>query len=73
LGPLRIVRGLIFPRQFIEWWLITSCPVAILWHVEFLAFVIFDVGTVLIAPAITFSIEPTRYRLGVGVGRICSK
>jgi hypothetical protein len=58
---LGIVRGLIFPRQFIERRLVASCPVAILRNVEFLVLVILYAGTVLIAPAVTFSIEAARF------------
>jgi hypothetical protein len=60
-GALGIVRGLIFPRQFVERRLVASCPVAILRNVEFLVLVIFYAGTVLIAPAVTFSVEAARF------------
>ena len=49
------------PRQFIEGRLVASCPVAILRNVEFLVLVIFYAGAVLIAPAVTLSIEAVRF------------
>ena len=54
---LGIVRCLIFPRQFVKGRLVASCPVAILRNVELLMLVIFDAHTVLIAPAVTLSIN----------------
>jgi len=60
------VAGLLFAFQasfaakFIEGRLVASCPVAILRNVEFLVLVIFYSGTVLIAPAVTLSIDATR-------------
>ena len=58
--PSGIVRRLIFPRQIIEGRSVASCPVAILRNVEFLVLVISYAGTVLIAPAVTLSIDATR-------------
>ena len=54
---LGVVRCLIFPRQFVKGRLVASCPVAILRNVELLMLVIFDAHTVLIAPAVTLSIN----------------
>jgi hypothetical protein len=59
--PLGIVRGLVLPRQFLEGRLVASCPVAILRNVEFLVLVVFHAGTVLIAPAVTLSINAARF------------
>jgi hypothetical protein len=57
---LGVVRCLIFPRQFVKGRLVASCPVAILRNVELLMLVIFDAHTVLIAPAVTLSINAAR-------------
>jgi hypothetical protein len=57
---LDFVLDLLFPGQFIERWLVTSFPVATFRDVKFLVFVISNVGTVLIALAISFSIDASR-------------
>ena len=58
---LYFVVGLVFPRQFIERRLVTSFPVATFRYVKLLVFVIFNAGTVLVAPAISFSIDASRF------------
>ena len=60
-GPLGIVRGLILPRQFIERRLIISRPISVFRDIEFLVLVVFDAGTILIAPAVPFSVETARF------------
>ena len=62
LGPLGVVvSALVSPRQFIERWLIATSAVAIFCHVEFLMLIIFHAGTVLSAPAISFSVDAMRF------------
>ena len=58
-----IVRTLVLPRQFIEGWLVASFSVAIFGYIEFLVLVIFDVGTVLVAPAVPFAVDATRFHV----------
>ena len=53
--------ALIFPWQLIKRRLVATSAVAIFWHVEFLMLVVFDAGTMLIAPAVSFSINPMRF------------
>lgn len=60
-GALGIVRGLILPRQFIARWLIISRPISVFRDVEFLVLVVFDASTILIAPAVPFSVETARF------------
>jgi hypothetical protein len=60
-GPLGIVRGLILPRQFIERRLIISRPISVFRDIEFLVLVVFDAGTILITPAVPFSVETARF------------
>ena len=55
--PLSVVRGFVFPGQFVKWRLVTARPVDLLRHVEFLSLVIFDVDTVLRAPAVAFPVN----------------
>jgi hypothetical protein len=52
---LDVVLGLLFPGQFIERWLVTSLAVTTFRDVKLLVFIVPNVGTVLIAPAIPFS------------------
>ena len=52
-----VVSVIVIPRKLIIRRLIATITVTILWQVEFLMFVIFDSGTVLIAPALPFSIN----------------
>jgi hypothetical protein len=63
-GLLGIVSSFISPRQFIEGRLVASFPIAILWLVKLLVLVIFDAGAVLVAPAVPFSIDATRFHKG---------
>ena len=65
LGPLGIAAfAFVFPRQFIKRRLVASGLVAILWHVEFFALVIFDVDTMLGSRAVPFSINAARFHRG---------
>ena len=59
-----VVSSLVFPWQFIERWLIATSAVAIFCYVEFLMLVIFHAGTVLSAPAISFSVDAMRFHKG---------
>jgi hypothetical protein len=60
--PLGIVASaLVFPRQLIKRRLVAMGAVAIFWNVEFLALVVFDPSTMLIAPAVSFSINSARF------------
>jgi hypothetical protein len=61
---LRIVRGLIKPRQFIERRLVASFPITVFRQVKLLVLVIFDAGAVLIAPAVSFSIDAAWFHKG---------
>ena len=58
---LDVVLDLSFPRQFIERRLVPSFPVTTFRDVRLLMFVIFNAGTVLIAPAISFSVDASRF------------
>jgi len=58
-GKCSKVSGLVFPRQLIKWRLVATSAVAIFWYVELLMLVVFDVGAMLIAPTIPFSIKAT--------------
>src|SRR3974390_269722 len=64
-GPLGIVRGLILPRQFIERRLIISRPISVFRDIEFLMLVVFDAGTILIAPAVPFSVQTARFHSAI--------
>ena len=51
----------VFPWKLIKRRLIATIAVAVFWHVEFLMFVVFDAGAVLIAPSLPLSINATRF------------
>jgi hypothetical protein len=56
-----VVSAVLFPWKLIKRRLIATFAVALFWHVEFLMFVVFDAGAVLIAPTLPFSINATRF------------
>ena len=61
-GPSGVVVSvLVFPRQLIKRRLIATSAIAIFCHVEFLMLVVFHAGTVLRAPAISFSVDAVRF------------
>ncbi len=56
-----IVRGLILPGEFIERWLIISGSISVFRDIKFLVLVVFNAGTILIAPAVSFPVETARF------------
>jgi hypothetical protein len=53
--------AVLFPWKLIKRRLIATIAVAAFWHVEFLMFVVFDAGAVLMAPPLPLSINATRF------------
>jgi len=55
--------NLIFPRQLIKRRLVATSAVTIFRYVEHLMLVVFDPNTMLSAPAVAFSINPTCFHI----------
>jgi hypothetical protein len=55
------VLGLFLPRQLIEGRLVTSFTVTTFRYIKLLVFVISNAGTVLVSPAISSSVDASRF------------